>query len=196
MLQPIYRHMTSTAAFLSALLAFQACGWVVAWSVARQEARRMARSALYQPPSGRITVTLAMAEWRRIRINDQEIRLHGRLFDTRVLRTRGDSVELTLSSDEKEAQLITALEAVIAPVLRWDQPTSVPAKPFVWQLLQWLDAPFLPVPSSLLPSTPRPWVRVFFHYCNLTSTTGTRPPDPPPERFFLQPAILPHSVSI
>ncbi len=191
MLPPIYRHMTSIAAFLSALLAFQACGWVVAWSVARQEARRIARSALHCPASNPMTVTLATAEWHRMRIDDQEIRLQGRLFDTQVLHTRGDSVVLSLSSDEKEAQLITALEAVIAPVLRWNHPMSAPAEPFVWHLLQWLDAPFLPVQSSLLPSTPRPWGCVFFHYCNLSSSAETRRPDPPPERFFLQPAILP-----
>lgn len=183
MLPLFYRHKTGAAALLSALLAFQACGWMVVWSVSRQQARQYAQRDLFRQPKEQQVVTLSMDDWRHWRTEDGELWLHGRLFDSRLLVLQSDSIQLALLPDEKEEHLIGILETVLTSSMRSGRNLPDSGTPLVSQLLQWLDAAYLPGKPPVLVFLLSGYRGPGFWYICAFKAPERRRPDPPPERF-------------
>lgn len=94
-----------TSLLLTALTAFQAAGWLVAWHTARWEAHFMAQAVVQHSDPPLTRVTLAAAHLEKCRIGKREIVYAGRLYDIRSAHAAGDSVHLELYHDHHEQHL-------------------------------------------------------------------------------------------
>lgn len=183
MLRTIRHRKTAVLAALLALLAFQASGWLVAWQAARFDARRTAGAMLHQPETETCRVTLTTTALANARVDNREIRLHGRLFDIRSAEPCGDSVRLLLYHDVREEALYEALGNLLAPAFCNNPAVPATSAPFYLFLLNWMHAAFL------LPEMPA-WrlnnsVEQQNHFPFLIPGSQLRlpRPGPPPEPF-------------
>jgi len=178
----IQRHQLAAVAVLSAMLAFQACGWIMVWWTARGEACRCAQSAADRPPQNPQKLTLAAADFNMARVAKREIRWHGRLYDFRILKASTDSVALAVFPDEKEEKLLAALGSLLGPVFN-----STPGEqgkgsaPLHQLLLKWLGAPFLVPQLPTVPGAGKRQTESLFTYLFILRTANLSRPGPPPK---------------
>ncbi|HNL11286.1 MAG TPA: hypothetical protein PKM44_12290, partial [Turneriella sp.] len=109
MLDRLRTWKTTLLVFWIGLLTFQSGGWFMAWHIARQEARQIARTAA--PPADRrlYRITLSLRNLEQARVDKKEIRLNGHLYDIRSLEQHGDSATVSLYHDTREEALFSAL---------------------------------------------------------------------------------------
>lgn len=178
----IQRHQIAAVAVLSAMLAFQACGWILVWWTARGEAYRCAQSAANHPIQNPQKLTLAAADFNLARVAKREIRWHGRLYDFRILKASTDSVALAVFPDEKEEQLIAALGALLGPVFN-STPTEhgKGSAPLCQLLSKWLGAPFLTPQLPAVPGARERQQKGLFTYSFILHTVNLNRPGPPPK---------------
>jgi hypothetical protein len=144
-----HRHLVAAFA-LSALLAFQAVGWFLAWGIQQSGAWHDAQRALSSPETPFREITLHHADIQKIKVGRKEIRLEGRLFDIRCAEKIGDSLRLSLYHDAAEEALLDALGQLLQP---GGGSKAASAPPLARWLAQWLHAAYL---------LPRPPVLVHF----------------------------------
>ncbi len=172
----LWRKCAITA--LSALLFFQAAGWVLAYRVLQLEAKTEAKTALRHPETPLYTVTIPVSLLPRIRVDKKEVRLDGQLFDIKDQRISGDSVTLTLYHDRPEEKILQALGGRLAPGAGAG---SAAVPPLQYWLSQWLGAAYL---LPLAPEIRLPAIISFqalFHCLLPVTQTGPGRFSPPPE---------------
>lgn len=176
-LVPTRRHVF--AALLLVLVLFQCAGWLVAWHIARQEARRLMRFDLESTRTGDRHIVLPTAQLARLRAGKREIRYEGNLYDIRSHVVRGDSSWLTLRHDACEQYLFEALGELLDT---GRSPGTAPLSPLRAWWAKWFGAVFLlPDPRPVLVMAPADAKPLLFTY--LMPTAQKMPSDwsPPPE---------------
>lgn len=104
------RHRFCFRAFLLVtILALQGVGWFVAWQIMRWDAQSAARIALANSETPVFTITIALAQFQPLRIDDHEIRWQGKLCDIQSAVYQGDSLRLSLYYDQYEETVLDRL---------------------------------------------------------------------------------------
>ncbi len=126
---------------LGLLLAFQAAGWYMSWSILMLDAKITATKTLAQPLEPVRQCTIAVQDLKHLWVGKREIRYGGRLYDVRRQVVQGDSVRLEIYHDAHEEALLRQLSQLLAT-----------GKDDVKFHFQWLSQ--LLVASYLLPVLP------------------------------------------
>ena len=81
------------------------------WQWALAEARMEAQRELAEGPEE--TMRLSRAEWERVRLDEREILLDGKMYDVKKVEISGDSVVLVVKRDQKEESVLDAGKALV-----------------------------------------------------------------------------------
>ncbi len=160
---------------LGLLLAFQAAGWYLFWSVLVMDAKTSARQTYVSPQTNLQHLTIAASDLSRRWVDKKEIRLDGRLYDVVGQRSQGDSVYLEVYHDRQEEALFHILHHLVSG----QQATTTPLRSW---LLHWLGGVYL-LPRLLgLPRRPAMEPAAAHFSCRLLPDQY-RPvqPGPPPK---------------
>jgi len=136
---------------LLTLLVFQAGGWCLAWFALKYEARNTARHAMQCPDAPLRAVTLSVQYFRKVSVEEDEIRLENELYDIESQIFIGDSVKLQLYRDRQEESLLGILNRLFTPA--GDGANSCPSLLQYW-LAQCLCSAFL-APARTMVKVPR-----------------------------------------
>lgn len=169
-------------AALLVLLVFQAIGWLVAWDLARTDARRAAAQVLREPKGHTSWRTVSAAALRAAWVGKREFRLDGHLYDLRTILPRGrDSLLVELYHDAREETLVSALDALLHPAWQTAFSGQPRSQPLHLALLKWMSSPFLQ-PDGLagLPDR-RVWAQPLFSYHLPGSQLALSRQGPPPK---------------
>jgi hypothetical protein len=139
------------ALMLSATLAFQSVGWLVAWKGMQLAARLEAQGVLSQAgnsPESFASInsplhrqTFSKNFLQSIKVDGKkEIVLDGRLYDYRMLAESGDSIQVLLYHDHHEQALLKALGQAFQSTHKENAPSNAPV--VLW-LAKWLGSAFL-----------------------------------------------------
>ena len=132
---------------LTAIIAFQSLGWLMAWKGLQFGAKMEAHKALQEHGNTLIERTYHKDFIQKVKVGRKEILLDGQLFDYRVLADSGDSVTVHLYHDQKEQALFSLLGHVFNSGKDVNGLASHPVG--LW-LAQWLSLVFLPTENPIL----------------------------------------------
>lgn len=137
----------AAAAALLTLLLFQSAGWSLTWQIMHWEAKSAAQITLNRRETPLQTLKIVRNRLPALRVDKNEIRFEGRLYDIKNQKIEGDSVTLTLYHDRHEEAVLNALTGLIAP---GGNAESLPLQRW---LAQWLGMAFILPATSLLPAS-------------------------------------------
>ena len=140
MCAPTQQRLPFAAVCLTAIIAFQSVGWLLAWQGLQFGARIEAQRVLFQGKNSIPERSFQQAFFQKIKIGRKEIRLDGQLFDFRILSETSDSVRVALFHDRHEQALLSTLGLVFQTE---DNPNNPAIPPMVLWLAKWLGSAFL-----------------------------------------------------
>ncbi len=132
------------------------------------------RAQLKNKPDEELTLlTFSAEEFRKVSVDDHEVKVSGKMYDIARIVSREDHVLLYVVHDEAEDNLLVLLNEMV-------QRSAKDKKPVPSQLLQLLSLLFLPVDHELL----TPGIEIINHSTSyLFSQDSTSPTiDGPPPR--------------
>lgn len=129
---------------LFSLLLFQSSGWFLAWTLAQQEARRSAATALSLEGTELELAHYNLSDWNQQIRGKRECWLNNRLYDIRSTTIHGDTVTLQLYHDTREETLLATLGDLLCSSLAACD-TRIPSRSAAPHtiLLKWMDDPFI-----------------------------------------------------
>ena len=179
MLKSKPRSLLLATIVLSAILAFQAVGWLLAWKSVQIGAKVEAHFALLKSDQHLLKATFHKDFVQKRKIGKKEIILDGQLFDFKITSETGDSLHLALYHDQKEQALLSLLGHVFKSSEHGTSPTSMPLA--AW-LAKWLSAAFLlPEKPVLSSGIARVNTRQSFPPIHLQAQSAPSVFAPPPE---------------
>ena len=132
------------AVLFTALIAFQAVGWLLAWQGLQLEAKFEAQKTLLDSDKPLQSGVFHKEFIEQTRVGEKEILFDGQLFDYKILSVQGDSLRISLFHDQKEQALLSVLGQVFK---RSQDSNSQHSLPLTLWLAKWLGATFI-VPEA------------------------------------------------
>ncbi len=171
--------LSIAATCLAVLISCQSVGWLLAWQGFQYVAGIDGQRALGQIENGLTEATFHRDFFQSIKLEAEEIRLNGQLFDYRILAKKGDSLQVVLYHDRKEEALFGFLGMVLQAEKSGNDLRSMPVA--IW-LAKWLGTAFLlPERPALLPSSTRPLNELIVFNCLIQAQSAPGIFSPPPE---------------
>lgn len=126
------------ALFLFAILLINAAGFYVYYVIALQRIHLEMRAKLKTLPDEKLTrLVLSKDEYRKSLVEDDEIKVNGKMFDVGRIQQRGDSVIVLAMHDEKEDDLLAFASEIISKPFEQDSAVT-------GSVLQFISLIFLP----------------------------------------------------
>jgi len=183
------KRLRFTALLLSAMLAFQSVGWLLAWKGLQVAAHFEAQGVLLKVKDSHANIagtdnllsqqTFHKGFFESLKVaGKKEIVQNGQLFDYRILAETGDSIVVTLYLDHPEQTLFKALGQVFKSVQKESNSSNAPVA--LW-LAKWLGSAFIvperPVVSASIDNPLQMQVFTSFHFA-AQFAPGTFAPPP------------------
>jgi hypothetical protein len=120
------------AIFILTILMVNAAGFYVYYVVQLNQIRSEMRHALKFLRDDQLTVLkLTKKEYEEARVDEHEVKVHGKMYDIARIRVKGDSLIISALHDEKEDNLMALLGEIISKPLRNDQPVPLSVIQFI-----------------------------------------------------------------
>ncbi len=179
MRSPVQQRLPLAAVLLTALIAFQSVGWLLAWQGLQFGAKIEAQKALFQGGNTLRECTFQKDFIQNIKVGRKEIILNGQLYDYQILLETADSVHVALYYDHHEHILLSAL----GQIFKSGEDEKIPSsKPSALWLAKCLGSTFLVPEKPIVSSSAKPLFQRQ-HFAALLFAAQSAPSvfAPPPE---------------
>lgn len=110
------------------------------WHGWQYQAREEAEKVLFEEETELRTIVISESSYKASRIEENEIMLHGKLYDVKSFEQTGDSVRLLVYHDRHEQELYSILGKQLK---EQDSPVNTASKPFSTAVSKWMETIFL-----------------------------------------------------